>query len=82
MKKSKHEHKTGKQDFFANKRLKICSSIISRVFSKLYLEPETVVVQRANGYWFGQAKKTTQLSKFAKNLNFFYSRTSLKTEPV
>ena len=71
MKKSKHENKTDKQDSLVNKKLKTYSPIISRVFFKLYLEPETVAAQRANGYWFSQSKKTTQSSKSAKNLNHF-----------
>ena len=52
MKKSKHENKTDKQDSLVNKKLKTYSPIISRVFFKLYLEPETVAAQRVNVMWF------------------------------
>ena len=39
------------------------------MFSKPYLKPETVAAQRTKRYWLGQAEKTTQLSKSAKNFN-------------
>ena len=50
---------------------RLVSSIRNRVFSTQYFEPETVAAQRAKGYWLGQAKKTVQLSKSAKNFNHF-----------
>jgi len=41
------------------------------MFSKQYLEPETVAAQRAKGYWLGHAKKSVQWSKSAIAFNHF-----------
>ena len=39
------------------------------MFSKQYLELETVAAQRIKGYWFDQAKKTVQQLKAPKNFS-------------